>query len=125
MMTKYSRTILLSVVLLFLSTFAFAGADLKCYPNPVAAGYENVSVSFTLPGNAPVTIMVYTLDGDLVNTLLNEQQFSAGEHSTVRWNTKNDNGKIVKPGPYVIMFEAIVEGVDEKITDKFVLIVGR
>lgn len=52
-----------------------------------------------------VSIKVYTLQGRLVRTLLNEQR-AAGVYQDVFWDGRNDAGELVAPGIYLVHVEA-------------------
>jgi alpha-tubulin suppressor-like RCC1 family protein len=67
--------------------------NFQCYPNPFT---DETTIEFTLPEQSAVTIKVYNLQGNLVNTLhdgmtsaglqmlkLNTQNFPAGEYTIV------------------------------------------
>ena len=60
-----------------ISEAALAAARFNLYPNPVS---DRVNVSYTLDNDGPVKCMLYSLDGRLVQTLMDEQQ-AAGEQS--------------------------------------------
>ncbi len=68
---------------------------LQNFPNP----FENETmISFELPQAEKVKINIYNLNGQLVDTLLNEQK-SAGKH-TLQWVPKN-----LIPGTYIYQLE--------------------
>jgi hypothetical protein len=65
------------------------------YPNPFN---PMTKISFALPEAQDVALVVYSLDGRKVATLLNETR-SAGEHEVV-WTGRNDAGQLVASGTY-------------------------
>jgi flagellar hook assembly protein FlgD len=65
------------------------------FPNPFNP--ETV-IKFNLPQASPVTLRVYNILGQVVNTLVNEP-LDAGSHS-VRWDGKNAQGRDVASGVY-------------------------
>jgi hypothetical protein len=71
------------------------------YPNPFNP--ETV-IKFNLPQASPVTLKVYNVLGQAVNTLLDEP-LSAGSHS-VSWNGKNAQGHDVASGVYFYRISA-------------------
>jgi hypothetical protein len=65
------------------------------FPNPFNP--ETV-IKFNLPQASPVTLKVYNILGQVVNTLVDEP-LDAGSHS-VRWDGKNAQGRDVASGVY-------------------------
>lgn len=70
--------------------------DLTCYPNPFR-GSTNITIKQI--DNSPTTVAVYNLRGQLISTVVNNQELSPGEHS-FSWDGKNDNGQSVAAGIY-------------------------
>ena len=71
------------------------------YPNPFNP--ETV-IKFSLPEDSRVTLRVYNILGQVVNTLVNEM-LPAGVHS-VTWNGKNEQGNDVTSGIYFYRIKA-------------------
>lgn len=65
---------------------------------------EEVTIKYTLSWNTFVTIKIYTLYGEFVNTLLSKNQ-SFGEHQ-LNWSGKDEDGNIVASGIYLVYFNA-------------------
>ncbi len=65
------------------------------YPNPFN---PETTISFNNPQNGQVSLTIYNIKGQLVNTLLDEE-ISAGPHSLV-WHGKDNSGKSVASGIY-------------------------
>ncbi len=65
------------------------------YPNPFN---PQTTIRFTLKDNAPVSLKIYNVSGQLVKTLVSGTR-TAGEH-TVRWDGRNDAGQAVSSGVY-------------------------
>lgn len=65
------------------------------YPNPFNA---STVISFALPAQSTVSLMIYNMLGQRVRTL-SIGIMTAGEHS-LTWNGKNDNGIDVESGVY-------------------------
>jgi hypothetical protein len=78
-------------------TFA-AGAN---FPNPFNAA---TTIQFDLPDPQWAEVVVYSIDGRRVRTLLS-QQMPAGRH-TVNWNGTDDRGAVVASGTYFYRIEA-------------------
>jgi hypothetical protein len=71
------------------------------YPNPFN---PITTIQYTLPINRKVSIKIYNVTGQLVNTLVNNELVSAGTHK-VMWNGKNKNGLQVSTGMYFYSLE--------------------
>jgi hypothetical protein len=70
--------------------------QMKNYPNPF---YPETSISYTLPAKGQVCLEIYNSKGQLVRSLVNEQQ-AKGEHS-LTWNGKDNDGHSVASGLYL------------------------
>lgn len=57
-----------------------------------------------LPESADVTLEIYNMLGQVVRTLVNEQQ-SAGRYS-IQWDARNDNGHSLSSGIYFYRIQA-------------------
>lgn len=53
-------------------------SDLSIFPNPVS---KNFGLSFNLKSNDEVTAQLYSLTGELMSTLISEEQMSAGTYN--------------------------------------------
>jgi len=65
------------------------------YPNPFN---PETTISYQLPKNGEVELVVYNLKGQKVKQLISDQ-LSAGQHSAI-WNGRDNNGKSVSSGIY-------------------------
>ncbi len=79
---------------------------LSNYPNPFAAGYQQTSIAFYLKQSCTVSIKLFTLTGDQVRTLVNNEFRSAGEHQ-LTWDGRTRSGQAVKNGVYLLRLEAL------------------
>ncbi|MDQ7798710.1 MAG: S8 family serine peptidase [Candidatus Edwardsbacteria bacterium] len=70
-------------------------------PNPFSGQAE---IRFQLPAASNVSLKIYNITGQLVNTLVNEVR-PAGYYSSV-WNGKNDKGQTMSNGVYFYSLEA-------------------
>jgi len=71
------------------------------HPNPVSRQQDaKISSRYGLPQAMRVTLTVENVIGDVVRVLVNQQQ-PAGFHEVI-WDTKNDAGKPVKAGVYMV-----------------------
>ena len=71
------------------------------YPNPFN---PNTTIQYTVPIDRKVSVKIYNVNGQLVNTLINNELVSAGTHK-VMWNGKNKNGLSVSTGMYFYSLE--------------------
>ncbi len=65
------------------------------YPNPFN---PSTIISYSIPENSFINLSVYSSNGELIKTLINEEQ-SAGDYS-VTWDSKNNFGANVAAGVY-------------------------
>ncbi len=75
-------------------------------PNPFN---PRTVLSFDLERKADVTLRVFDVRGRLVQTVLDDEQLSAGRHSRV-WNGTDAAGRPVAAGVYLYRLEATVDG---------------
>jgi len=66
------------------------------YPNPFK---DQTTISFNLDENSFVTILIYDLNGKVINTLV-EENLTAGKHS-IKWNIGSSAGQELNPGFYI------------------------
>jgi hypothetical protein len=71
------------------------------YPNPFN---PTTNISYSLAEEGKVNISIYNIRGQLVRTLLNEQQ-DAGQH-VIQWNGKDDYNNDCATGLYMYRFKA-------------------
>ncbi|MBD3374815.1 T9SS type A sorting domain-containing protein [candidate division KSB1 bacterium] len=71
------------------------------YPNPFNPSTE---LSFDLPNECEVELVIYDLIGERVCDLLNDHM-QAGQHR-VRWNGRNNAGNLVPTGIYLVHMRA-------------------
>lgn len=76
-------------------------ALLPNHPNPFNPTTE---ITYTLPKDSDVGLMIFNLSGQLVR-ILDAGQRSAGVH-TVQWNATDDDGNRVASGVYLVVFKA-------------------
>lgn len=73
---------------------------LKPYPNPFK---QYVRISFELNKTERTLIRIYSMEGKLINTIIDEIKPS-GKYETI-WNANDMNGKEVKPGHYLVRLQ--------------------
>jgi cytoskeletal protein CcmA (bactofilin family) len=74
------------------------------YPNPFSqiprfAGNPSTEISFQLPVNSAVKLVIYSVTGQVVRELVNGEM-PAGRH-TITWNGRNRAGELVAGGVYL------------------------
>jgi len=69
------------------------------YPNPFN---NRVYVKYNIPENSNVTIDIFDLSGGIVKELV-KGKYNGGEY-IVSWDGKNEDGKLVSSGVYLITF---------------------
>jgi hypothetical protein len=70
-------------------------------PNPLST---STRVAFDLPDVRPVSLKIYSVDGRLVRSLV-DQPMPAGHHA-VTWDASDDHGRRVPSGVYLLKLEA-------------------
>lgn len=71
------------------------------YPNPCV---DHTTLAFTLPTKQSVTVRIHNTAGQVVRTLIENQSFPSGEHTT-SWDGKNDSGDDVSTGIYLYQLQ--------------------
>ncbi|MEW6618271.1 MAG: hypothetical protein AB1422_02780, partial [bacterium] len=86
------------------------------YPNPFAAGKESTTIAYYLPQDGYVTIKIYTVIGDLVRILL-QDNFKAHGMNEVQWDGRNGVGEVVLNGVYFCQINVhyVSGGSDKKV----------
>ena len=72
----------------------------QAYPNPSAGQF---SIRYQLKDGGPVSLKVYNLAGQVVKTLVNQNQ--KADYYRVQWNGRNDAGQKVSAGVYIYRLE--------------------
>ncbi|MDP6599228.1 MAG: two-component regulator propeller domain-containing protein [Candidatus Poribacteria bacterium] len=79
--------------------------SLTCQPrvfSPKGNAFStHTTISFTLDQPAQVTIKVYSVAGQLVEWLAQQQTFGSGKQA-IRWSGRNSSGEIVASGLYIV-----------------------
>jgi hypothetical protein len=80
---------------------------LKIYHSQINPDHQEVAtVHWCQPQNGAVTITIYNLLGDKVATLVQNQNFNAGQFNQVPWNGHTQAGKIAGSGIYIVLLQA-------------------
>lgn len=85
------------------------------YPNPFKAG-DKTRFSYFLVNECEVTIAVYDITGRLIRTIINKELKSKGAHSEDFWDGKDNNGKYVLSGTYLVKIDACGKKEIRKVT---------
>ena len=80
---------------------ALPTSTLTAYPNPFNPATK---ISYAIPGDDFVSLMIYSVDGRMVQTLVNEQQ-PMGRYEVI-WNGEDENGRRVASGTYLYRLNA-------------------
>ena len=84
--------------------------SLKIYPNPFG---QQLNIGFKLSSSTKVTIRVYNMKGELVETLA-DKSYPAGDNLFV-WNLPQDKNASLKNGTYVIRLTTSSNDVKERV----------
>lgn len=101
----------------FIITPPSLGQSLMARNNPFNPHRENAEIAYSLAVDETVTMTVYTLSGEEVY----EKVFAAGEEggrqgaNYVTWDGRNDEGKIVLSGVYLVVFREGNSGQSHKL----------
>lgn len=93
------------------------GHSLMARNNPFNPNRESAEIAYSLAADETVTMTVFTLSGEKVY----EKVFAAGSEggrqgvNYVTWDGRNDNGKIVLNGVYVVVFREGTSGQSHKL----------
>ncbi|UCF62880.1 MAG: choice-of-anchor D domain-containing protein [bacterium] len=87
-----------------LQNFNQIPTEFKLYPNYPNPFNPNTTIKFQLPQNTSVTIKVYNLLGQLVQTLMEENPMEAGYYS-IEWNGRNSSDQGVSSGIYFLQIK--------------------
>jgi len=94
---------------------------MSAYPNPVRFG-SSASISYNLPSDSTVTISIYDSMGSLVRKIISKEYRAKGGHESDKWDGRNDNGRAVAAGTYLIKITAEQNGNKSEIIKKITLI---
>ena len=83
------------------------------YPNPFN---PTTSVSYQLPDDGKVEVVIYNMMGELIKNLVDEKQ-NSGRNSII-WNATNNDGNQVSAGLYI----CTVRTSDHKQSKKMLLV---
>lgn len=82
---------------------------LNNYPNPFN---PTTTISYNLPESGKVSLKIYNLKGQLVNTLVNEK-VDAG-YNSISWSGKDSNNNDVTSGVYLYRLETATKTITKK-----------
>ncbi len=84
---------------------------LQNYPNPFN---PNTTISFTLPSDDYVQLLIYNARGQLTRTLFKGYK-SKGKHNELSWDGKNDQNQEVGAGIYHLIFKSSYDHAGKKL----------
>ena len=101
-----------------------ASAHLTLSPNPFSPDDESLSLSYSLPARTSmIRVRCFDAEGRLVCTLANNQ--AASSTGVLSWNGRDERGRRVRIGMYIIYFEARDAFGSAVVTLKDVAVVAR
>ncbi|MDD4856574.1 MAG: hypothetical protein PHD74_00555, partial [Candidatus Krumholzibacteria bacterium] len=80
------------------------------YPNPFIAGNEVTRITFYMPGEGRASVKVFTIPGELVRTIIENESLAAGLHQEFSWDGKNGSGNTVLNGVYYLVLKISAGG---------------
>jgi len=88
-------------------------SGINIFPNPFAAGKEEIRIKYVLKEDSNIKIFIYTLLGDLVRkwkfspgiTSKSKGQYE-GYTNEIKWDGRNGDGHIVANGMYLCIISA-------------------
>ncbi len=87
-----------------------ADMHLTSYPNPFSS---NTTISYQLNEPGKTILNIYNIQGQLINTMVDEYQ-EGGKHSII-WNGNDKNGKAVTNGTYLYKLQTGATSVTKKL----------
>ncbi len=97
-------------------------ASFSNYPNPFVAGREKTTITFFMPSAGVASAHVYTITGQAVKTILENESLAAGLHQEFSWDGKNGEGRTVLNGAYFLVLEITAGGQDYTFKRKVALV---
>lgn len=71
------------------------------FPNPMTLNIQNTWIRYYLVQDEWVSIQIYDMNHNLIQTILDETMRQAGEHTDDFWDGKNAKGNYVASGVYI------------------------
>jgi len=77
-----------------------------CYPNPFSPTSDSkTTIKYMIEKDARVTIKIYDVESNLVNTVIKNEPKLAGVYYTQDWDGQNSKGKQVANGVYFFVIK--------------------
>jgi hypothetical protein len=73
------------------------------FPNPF---YDETTISYVLTEKFNVSVRIYNLKGELINTLLTNKKQNIGKHS-ITWNPTKYTGRNIQNGTYIYLINGV------------------
>lgn len=83
---------------------------LNIYPNPF---YSVINFKFYLKKTCQITIAIYSLNGELIKTIIDEEKSPGYYH--YKWNGKNTSGNMLDKGIYLVRVKAGSSTISESV----------
>lgn len=74
------------------------------FPNPFTAGEQVTCIMYELTRTAAVSVKIFNLGGELIKTIVNNEEQSGGQYK-VYWDGANEAGTAIAQGIYVCLLE--------------------
>jgi hypothetical protein len=80
------------------------------YPNPFAAGGESTRFVYFLPDDATVNLVIWSVRGERVTTIRDNESRAAGLYQDDVWDGRNGRGNVVLNGVYIAELQVSFRG---------------
>jgi hypothetical protein len=75
------------------------------FPNPINPKQSPAHIKYYIANDSEISIKIFTINGNLVQNVLNKVLKSAGQHSEDTWDAVNKSGHEVMSGTYLCVLE--------------------
>jgi hypothetical protein len=97
-------------------------ASFSNYPNPFVAGTETTRIVFYMPDRGNASLRVFTVAGEPVRAIIENELLAAGLHQEFTWDGKNGRGNTVLNGVYFLVLKISAGGRDYSFKRKVALV---
>jgi hypothetical protein len=92
------------------------------YPNPFVAGSGRTTITFYMPAEGRANIRVFTITGEPVRTIAENELLAAGLHQEFSWDGRNGSGNTVLSGVYYLVLKISAGAGDYTLKRKVALV---
>jgi len=96
-------------------------AILSSYPNPFYLG-SVCRFAYYLNEASKVTIKIFDLMGNNIKTIIKDGIKHSGSHNEDTWDGKNNDGKFVNAGTYIVQIETDINGSKKTLRNKITML---